>query len=131
MLSLIGGIIILLWGVVIAFVASMLGSLGASFGVPEAGTMAGIVGLYGLIGVILGLLVIIFGAFMYAKPQQHVVWGVLVLIFSILSFFGGAGLYLGLILGLVGGILGIVWKPSAPMMAAPPMAPPPTPPMQP
>lgn len=82
--------------------------------------------LYGIIGVVNGLLVIVFGVLLYVKPQQHVVWGVLVLILSIASWFTTiGGLFIGLILGLIGGILGIVFKPTQPMMMAPPMAPPP------
>jgi len=77
----------------------------------------------GLVGILTGLLVIVFGVLMYIRPQQHVIWGALVLVLSLVSILGFGGFFLGLILGLIGGILGIVFKPSAPMMA-PPMAPP-------
>ena len=48
----------------------------------------------------------LFGAVMlYAKPEQHHVWGAMVLIFSIASRFGTfGGFVVGFILGLVGGI---------------------------
>jgi hypothetical protein len=36
---------------------------------------------------------------------------VIVLVFSLVSLFGGGGFFIGLILGIVGGILAIVWKP--------------------
>lgn len=127
MLSLIGGIIIFLVGLLVLAIASALNTL---LGVTGAGTYGGFVGVamafttVGLIGALTGILVIVFGVLMYVRPQQHVIWGVLVLVLSIVSVFGLGGFILGMILGIVGGILGIVFKPSQPMMMPPPMAPP-------
>src|SRR3989304_5926486 len=123
-LSLIGGIFILLVGLVIAVLGSILGSL-----IGGVGGTADIITIYGIIGVVNGLLVMVFGILLYVKPQQHVAWGVLVLVLSIASWFTTAGgVFIGLILGLIGGILGIVWKPPPPM-AMPPMMQQPMPPM--
>jgi len=72
--------------------------------------------LLGVVGIVNGLLVMVFGILLYVKPQQHVVWGVLVIVFSVVSLFDTlGGFIIGLILGLIGGILGAVWKPPAPM----------------
>lgn len=128
MLSLIGGIIILLVGALIAFVGSLIGSFGGMVpGSSQAGTA---VETLGLLGIVNGLLVIVFGVMLYVRPQQHIIWGVLVLILSIVSWFTTlGGFFLGLILALIGGILGIVFKPSPPPMMAPaPMYQPPMPP---
>jgi Family of unknown function (DUF6114) len=48
-----------------------------------------------------------------SKPEEHSTWGTLILIFSVLSIFGGAmgGFGVGLILGLIGGVLALTWKP--------------------
>jgi hypothetical protein len=120
-LSLIGGIFILLGGLLWIAIGSFIGALGfGDFGLGPA--------LLGAIGVIFALIIIIGGVMMYMKPQQHVMWGVIVLVLTIVSVpFSFIGLIIGFILGLVGGILGIVFHPSAPMAApyAPPMAPPP------
>ncbi len=124
-LSLIGGIFILLVGALIAAVFATLGGLLGGFGLGNFGLgMA----LLGTIGLIVGLIIIIAAAMLYMKPQQHVIWGVLILILSIVSIpFAFGGFIIGFILALIGGILGIVFKPQAPMAApyAPPMAPPP------
>ncbi|TLZ98129.1 MAG: hypothetical protein E6J94_05275 [Methanobacteriota archaeon] len=110
-LSLIGGIFILLVGILIAAVGGFMGSLP---GVPGGG--ANMVTLLGVVGIVNGLLVMVFGILLYVKPQQHVVWGVLVIVFSVVSLFDTlGGFIIGLILGLIGGILGAVWKPPAPM----------------
>lgn len=135
MLSLIGGIIIFLVGLLVLALASalafLMGTTGAGDMVPGLIGYSMAVTTVGLIGVLMGLLIIIFGVIMYVKPEQHVIWGVLVLILSIVSIFGLGGFILGMILGIIGGILGIVFRPTPPAMAAPmapPMAPPPSPP---
>ena len=59
----------------------------------------------------------IISAFMLnRKPEQHSTWGILIVLFSVLSMLGGAmgGFGVGLVLGLIGGILAITWKPTQP-----------------
>lgn len=99
-LSLIGGIFILLWGLLIT-------AIGVSFG-PFGGSLAALGG----VEAILGLLIIIFGVLLFVMPQHHVVFGILVLLFSIFSLIGLGGLIIGFILGLIGGALGIAHKPT-------------------
>jgi hypothetical protein len=72
-------------------------------------------GYMGLFGVVFGLIVIVGALMLYSRPSQHTTWGVLIIVFSVLSLFGGmmSGLGLGLILGVIGGALAIIWKPSA------------------
>jgi len=69
----------------------------------------------GLLGVVFGLIVLISALMLYNHPIQHTTWGIVILIFSVLSIFGGMmnGLGLGLVLGIVGGVLAIIWKPHA------------------
>ncbi len=126
-LGLIGGIFILLNALLLIAAAAILsGFSGAIPGMP-AGT-TDIVTIYAAIGLIFALLVLVGSVLLYMRPQQHVAWGVVVLLFSLFSIIIGGGFIIGLILGLVGGILGIVFKPSMPMAAPyapPPMAPPP------
>lgn len=124
-LSLIGGIFILLGGALVAIVFSTIGGLLGGLGFGDFGMGMTIVGVLGLV---FGLIIIVGGVMMYMKPQQHVMWGVIVLILAIVSIpFSLAGFVIGFILALVGGILGLVFKPQPVMAApyAPPMAPPP------
>lgn len=44
------------------------------------------------------------------KPNRHEVWGVLIIVFSALSFLSSGGLFVGMTLGIVGGALAIAWK---------------------
>lgn len=70
-------------------------------------------GLFGILDVIFGIIVIVSAMMLNNKPHEHTTWGALIVLFSVLSIFGGAmgGLGVGLILGLIGGVLAITWKP--------------------
>lgn len=123
-LSLIGGILILLDGLWVAFITSAIGAampMFFSFGL-------GLALAIGILGIIFGL-IIIYGSFQInsGEPGKVRTWGIVVLILSIISIITGGGFILGLILGLIGGILALVWKPPTERVAvtgAPP--PPPT-----
>lgn len=124
-LSLIGGIFVLLGGVTQAFIGSLISSIGTSSGAANATGVGTTVGILGIAGIILGIIMIVGGVMMYSNPSSHTMWGVIVLILSLVSFatssFGG--FVIGFLLGLIGGILGLVFKPSmAPgMMPGQPM----------
>ena len=70
-------------------------------------------GMFGLAGILFGVAVIVGAVMLHNNPAQHSKWGLLILIFSLLSIFGSAmaGFGIGLILGLIGGILAVTWKP--------------------
>jgi len=124
-LSLIGGIFILLGAIAVMVLMSVIGGLMLGVG-PDPNILL----IYGAVGLIFALIVLVGAVMLWMKPQQHVVWGVIVLLFSLFSIISTGGFFIGLILGLIGGILGIVWKPPAPMAPgmAPPMMPPSMPP---
>lgn len=129
MLSLIGGLLIFLIGLVIYAFASLIafaiGASGAGDVVPGLIGFSMTISTMGIIGIVSGLLVMVFGVLMLVMPRQHVIWGVLVLVLSVVSILAFGGLILGMILGIVGGILGIIFKPPAPVMAPAPMPSPP------
>ena len=122
-LSLIGGIFILLGGGMMSIIGwhgfcglTSCSNYGGMMG-PGFGMIGGLglgFGLLGIVGVVFGLIVIISALMLNSKPEQHSTWGMLILVFSVLSVFGSAmgGFGIGLILGLIGGILAITWKPT-------------------
>lgn len=73
---------------------------------------SGLVGTMGLIGLASGIIVLVSAVVLLTRPGQVRIWGVLVLVFSVLSFLGLGGFIVGAILGIVGGILTLSWKPS-------------------
>ncbi len=120
-LSLIGGIFILLGGGMMFILGwhafcglTSCSNFGGMMG-PGFGMMGGLglgFGFLGMLGLIFGVIVIVSAFMLNSKPEQHSTWGTLIVIFSVLSIFGGAmgGFGIGLVLGLIGGILGITWK---------------------
>jgi vacuolar-type H+-ATPase subunit I/STV1 len=103
-LSLIGGILILLFGMIMGIITII------NYG-PGRGE---IIIVLGLLGIIYGILVIIGASLICTGEIRKVrIGGVLVLLFSILSIFSPAfgGFIIGFILGFVGNILALVWKP--------------------
>lgn len=99
----------LLSGIIVFGVGILLSVVGALVTLPIGG-IGGIIGIFGLLW---GVLILIGALMMYYRPREHVVWGILVLLFSILSWIGAAGgIIIGFILGFIGGILAIIWRPS-------------------
>ena len=120
-LSLIGGIFVILGGAFIAFV----GSLVASFGyLANGGTTGGAaVTAVGVVGIIMGLIMVVGSFMLYSKPTSAKMWGVVVLVLSIISWVTAlGGFFIGFLLGLIGGILALTFKPTmAPGAMPPPM----------
>ena len=109
-LSLIGGVFIMVAG----FIVSAIGALLTYF-------MMGVGAVAGLLGIICGIVIIICAVTLYTKPQEHTAPGILIIVFSALSLFGaGGGFLVGFILSLIGGILGVTWKPPQPHYHPPP-----------
>ena len=120
-LSLIAGIFVILGGLFIAFVGSVVSSFGyLANGGASPGTVVTIVGV---VGIIFGLIMIVGAAMMYSNPKSAKMWGAIVLVMSILSWFTAVGgLVIGFLLGLIGGILAIVFKPTMVPGAMPPQS---------
>src|SRR5712692_9562369 len=81
---------------------------------------AGFVGAIAAFGLICGIVVTMSAVLLRLKPNQRQTWGILVLVFSILGFFGFGGFIVGSVLGIVGGIMTLRWKPSPTAPATPP-----------
>lgn len=78
------------------------------FGFP-LGYMAGL----SFIGLIAGAIVIVGALMLRAHPTEHVTWGSIVLAFSVISFFGMGGFYIGALLGIAGGALALSLRPQS------------------
>ena len=82
------------------------------------GFISGITAFVGAVGLVSGLVVLISGAMLRSNPGQRTLWGVLVLVFSCLSFLGFGGFVIGAILGIIGAIMALTWRPSVTPTAA-------------
>ncbi|MFN3383562.1 MAG: DUF6114 domain-containing protein [Archaeoglobaceae archaeon] len=116
-LSLIGGVLILTSSIM-GFAMPMYGWMG--YGMGCFGCMMGnawnpsvpMGGLW-LIGLVSGILVIIGAIMLNARPAEHILWGTIILVFSVISFVGMGGFMVGAIIGIIGGALAIGFKPVA------------------
>ncbi len=103
-LSLIGGVFIILGGIVFML-------LGRSFSYYYGFTMIFLI--MGVIGLILGVVIILGAVLAYGNANQRSTWGIVIVILSIISLIVNmGGFILGFILSLVGGILFMTWKPT-------------------
>ena len=111
-ISLVGGIIDAIVALILLAAASLWESLAPQMPgySPGLDVGASFLVLWGGIGLVLAILVII-GAVLIYMPGKETIGGILVIIFSIPSlFFTTGGLIIGLILGIIGGALGIAKK---------------------
>lgn len=64
------------------------------------------------LGLVSGVVILVSALLLRSRSKEHTTWGTLILIFSILSFFGIGGFLIGALLGIVGGALAISWQPT-------------------
>jgi len=109
-LSLIGGVLIVICGLGYAVLGAICGSIASMS--PGGGGAGAAIFIYMALGLISGVIVIA-GAVMInkAEPDKVKKGSILVVVFSIVSLVSGGGFYIGAILGIIGGVLGLVWKP--------------------
>lgn len=58
-------------------------------------------------GVVAGTLVTLGALFLYLKPELRRVWGGVIVVASVLSFFLGMGAFIASVLGVIGGVLAL------------------------
>jgi hypothetical protein len=110
-LALIGGLIIIVGGLFSFFCNGNSGVL--------YGMMNGTYGYYGTgfwlalssLSIISGIIVILGAIMLNSRPTAHMTWGIIILVFAIVSFVGMGGFLIGAILSLIGGAFAINWKP--------------------
>ncbi len=94
-LSLIGGILILIDGIVLAIAGPFLLAFGAGAGAV----------VLGILGVIFGVIVIWAAYRLRSNMAAHVTYGAVIVVFSVLALIlTGGGFVIGSILGIIGGI---------------------------
>jgi hypothetical protein len=72
---------------------------------------SGFVGALSVFGLVCGFIVLLSAIMLRFMPSQRQTWGIFILVFSILSFFGFGGFIVGAVLGIVGAIMILRWKP--------------------
>jgi hypothetical protein len=72
---------------------------------------SGFVGALSVFGLVCGIIVLLSSIMLRFMPSQRQTWGIFILVFSILSFFGFGGFIVGAVLGIVGSVMILRWKP--------------------
>jgi hypothetical protein len=62
-------------------------------------------------GFVCGVIVLMSTFILRIHPQEHVLWGVFIVVFSAISFVGMGGYFVGAGLGIIGGALALTYKP--------------------
>ncbi len=107
-LALIGGLLVLIDGVVV-FLFGISGFIGRYHEfIPGIRPVIASIGIWGIICAIVTLASVLM---LNRQPDQHALWGILIIVFSVLSLASGGGFIIGLILGIIGGIWALIWKP--------------------
>ena len=118
-ISLLAGLLIFVGGgIMVGFARFPFfgGMMGGYYGMMSGyyGLMGGYGGgwfyAFSVIGIISGILVLTGAIMLYNEPSRAYTWGILILVFSVLSFLGMGGFMLGALLGVVGGVLALTWK---------------------
>lgn len=106
-LSVIGGILIVLVGLVQLVAAITLPSAIAAI-VPGH---TGLVLVLGGVGLAVGVGIVLLGLRLKSSPGSARLTGTLIVILALVSYFGYGGLLLGLVLAFIGGIVAMGWRP--------------------
>jgi len=121
--SLLGGLFIVLAGLLILAAAVVLSKITSmSFPMPMPFMIQGLQDFMELVGgieTLFGLVVIVGAILLNAHPENHVTWGVFIILFSLISIVGSGGFVIGLVLGFIGGVLAIIWNPPSPAAGGP------------
>ncbi len=121
-LSLIAGIIVFLTGIVGLIWFGAGGSNWSGFGGWMSGMMSGYHGFVGggeygffsvisILGLISGAIMIVGAVLLRMRPKDHVIWGIMILVFAVVSFVDMGGYFIGAILGIIGGALALSYRP--------------------
>ncbi len=106
-LSLVGGILILLRGIVRIVAGDVITFVGSDE--VRHRFLAGLaLNVIGGVAVVFGIAIIIGAYLIYSRME--VAGGIIVLLFSLASIFVGSGWLIGLVLGVIGGILALIKK---------------------
>lgn len=109
-LSLVGGILIIFGSILMGLIFSniqtwMDGMMGGGMMRGMMGTMTA--GWFFGIPLIAGILVILGAVMMNTRPQETTLWGLVVLVFSVIGFTGMGLSIVGAIIGIIGGAMAL------------------------
>ncbi len=116
-LSLIGGIVIIVGSLIAAFLSAFGLPYGTYYSMGPgmmtgfwSGYTSGWMIGFTSVSLVCGIIVLVGALMLRTRPADHITWGILILIFSIGSFVGKGGYFLGAILGIAGGAIALSYR---------------------
>jgi hypothetical protein len=124
MISLVGGLIVLVFSLVNLVYFGSGASTSGGFGSYMRGAMDGYHGFMGsyasstgfftaisVVSLVCGVIVVFGALVLRVHPQEHIAWGIVIVVSSALSFVGMGGYFVGAAFGILGGALALTYKP--------------------
>jgi Family of unknown function (DUF6114) len=123
-MSLVGGLIVLVFSLVnLVWFGSGASTVGG-FGSYMRGAMDGYHNFMGnyasstgfftavsVVSLVCGVIVVFAALVLRVHPEEHVIWGIVIVAFSAVSFVGMGGYFVGAGFGIVGGAIALTYKP--------------------
>lgn len=124
MISLVGGLIVLVFSLVNLVYFGSGASTSGGFGSYMRGAMDGyhnFMGSYAsstgfftavsVVSLVCGVIVVFSALVLRVHPQEHLMWGIVIVVFSAISFVGMGGYFVGAAFGILGGTLALTYRP--------------------
>jgi hypothetical protein len=97
------------WGGLGDYMRSMMGGYHNFMGTYSTST--GFFTAVSIASFVCGVIVLMSSLVLRIHPQEHVLWGVTIVVFSAISFVGMGGYFVGGVFGIIGGALALTYKP--------------------
>jgi hypothetical protein len=123
-ISFIGGLIVLvvslvnavwfgsdapLWGGFGSYMRSMMGGYHGFMG--SYASSNGFFTAVSVVSLVCGVIVVMSALVLRVHPQEHFMWGAVIVVFSAISFVGMGGYFVGAVFGIIGGAIALTYKP--------------------
>jgi hypothetical protein len=64
-----------------------------------------------VVSLVCGIIVVMSALVLRIHPEEHFIWGIVIVVFSALSFVGMGGYFVGAGFGIIGGAIALTYKP--------------------
>jgi hypothetical protein len=123
-ISLVGGLIVLLfslvnlvwfgsgapnWGGFGDYMSNIMGEYHSFMG--NYGSSTGFFTAVSMVSFVCGVITLMSTLVLRMHPEEHVLWGAVIVVFSAVSFVGMGGYFVGAAFGIIGGALALTYKP--------------------
>lgn len=105
-ISLAGGVLMVLSGALFLVWHTMFPQMNMMMGYG----FTGVISYISMVGFVCGGIIIFGSSMLFRNPENGRTWGILILVFSVVSFLEGGGFVIGAILGIIGGVIALTRK---------------------